>query len=80
MDFRSDADAVITGDGELVVQHPVGWGRAGLSTQVGGEGMKVSHVTVSQQEVVTGTIHIMSNLRRSRRRRATVREGNTHTH
>lgn len=47
------ADAVVVGDGEFVVEHPGGGVEARPATQVGGEGVEVSHVTVSQQEVVT---------------------------
>lgn len=53
VDFRGDADAVISGDGELVVQDPAGGAGAGLATPVGGERVQVGHVAVSQQEVVT---------------------------
>ena len=52
MHFGGDADAVVAGDGELVVEDPAGGGGARLETQVGGEGVQVSHVAVSQQEVV----------------------------
>lgn len=47
MDFRSDADAVIAGDGEFMVEDPAGGVRARLATQVGGEGVQVSHMAVS---------------------------------
>lgn len=47
MDFRSDADAVITGDGEFVVEDPAGAVGARLPTQVGGEGVQVSNMAVS---------------------------------
>lgn len=47
MDFGSDADAVIAGDGEFVVEDPAGGVGTGLTAQVGGEGVQVSHVAVS---------------------------------
>lgn len=47
MDFRSDADAVIAGDGKFVVEDPAGGVGARLAAQVGGEGVQVSHMTVS---------------------------------
>ncbi len=53
VDFRGDADAVIAGDGEFMVKDPAGGVGARLATQVGGKGVQVSHVAVSQQEVVT---------------------------
>ena len=47
VDFRSDADAVVAGDGELVVEDPAGGAGARLATPVRGEGVQVSHVAVS---------------------------------
>lgn len=46
MDFGGDADAVIARDGEFVVEDPAGGAGARLATQVGGEGVQVSHVAV----------------------------------
>lgn len=47
MDVRGDANAVVAGDGELVIEDPTGGVGPWLSTQVRGEGVKVSHVAVS---------------------------------
>lgn len=47
VDFGSNADAVITGDGEFVVEDPAGGVGAGPAAQVGGEGVQVSHMAVS---------------------------------
>lgn len=35
VDFRSNADAVVMGDGELVIEDPAGGAGAGLAAQVG---------------------------------------------
>lgn len=47
VDVRGDANAVVAGDGELVIEDPTGGVGPRLSTQVRGEGVKVSHVAVS---------------------------------
>lgn len=47
VDIGSDADAVIAGDGEFMVEDPAGGVGTGLATQVGREGMQVSHMAVS---------------------------------
>lgn len=39
VDFRGDEDAVVPGDGELVVQDPAGGAGPRLATAVGGEGV-----------------------------------------
>lgn len=65
VDLRGDADAVIAGDGELVVQDPAGGAQPRLETQVGGEGVQVGHVTVSYEQVVAGAVHIMGHLRQN---------------
>lgn len=62
MDFRGDEDAVVPGDGEFVVQDPAGRAGPRLATAVGGEGMQVSPVAVSQQEVVARAVHVMGHL------------------
>ena len=62
VDLGGGADAVVMGDGELVVQDPAGWGRARPTAQVGREGVQVRHVTVSEQQVVTQAVHIMGHL------------------
>lgn len=53
MHLGGGADTVVMGDGKFVVEHPGGRVGARPATQIGGEGVEVSHVTVSQQEVVT---------------------------
>lgn len=53
VDIRGGADAVVVGDGEVVVEHPAGRVGAWPATQVGGEGVEVSYVAMGQQEVVT---------------------------
>lgn len=62
VDLRGDADAVIAGDGELVVQDPAGGPRARLEGQVGGERMEVGHMAVSEEEVVSRTVNVVSHL------------------
>lgn len=47
VDFRSNADAVIAGDGEFMVKDPAGGGWGWLTAQVGRERMKVSHMAMS---------------------------------
>jgi len=47
VDFRSNPYTVITGDGEFMVEDPAGGAGAWLTTQIGGERMKVSHMAVS---------------------------------
>lgn len=62
MDFRGHEDAVVPGDGELVVQDPAGGAGPRLATAVGREGMQVSHVAVSQQQVVAQTVNVVGHL------------------
>lgn len=47
VDLRYDAYAVVTGDGEFVVEDPGRGGGTGLTTQVRGQRVQVSHVAVS---------------------------------
>lgn len=62
VDLRGDEDAVVPGDGEFVVQDPAGRAGPRLATAVGGEGMQVSHVAVSQQEVVARAVDVVGHL------------------
>ena len=63
MNFGGDADAVVMGDGEIMVEDPGRWAGAWTTAQVGREGVEVSHMAMCQQKVVTRAIYIMRHLK-----------------
>ena len=62
------ADAVVVGDGEVVVEHPGGRVRGGQAAQVGGEGVEVGHVAVGEQQVVPRAVNVVGHLVGRKRR------------
>ena len=63
MNFGGNRDSVVRRDGEIMVEDPGRWAGAWTTAQVGRKGVEVSHMAMSQQEVVTRAIYIMRYLK-----------------
>lgn len=63
------ADAVVMGDGEVMVQHPGGWTGLRPAAAVRGETVQVSHMPMCQEQVVTWAVNIVSHLRETERQK-----------